>query len=252
MKTKIEDLKANQAAELEKAIAENEVVSAIESATGKTPESVHFYPLYGVDASVTFGNRYGRDEYATLRDALELAEAFPPVARLIRRDGCTSFPTEAWFDAEPGRSGEVQTVSPFFLEVDTACTPNHGHTPTVAIKWAAEIAGRVVSLSVILNPHTVCRWSFNAKNMTNAHAHVIDTELAFPEGWAVWAGDSFPALHHQDGGDNCERMERIKWGRGSADSGHKFTFYSGCGDADLAHHIRRLLALQTSKFAPTR
>lgn len=253
MKTKIEELKAKHAAELAAATAEAEIREAIETATGLSPRSVHIYPLYGKDASATFGDSFHANPFSSLAEAQKLAEAFPPVPILKRKDGCTSFPTEAWFDALPDakqKESQVQAIAPFLIEMDFACTPSHGHTPKIEISWCAEVAGRIVELSCVLPPHEVCRWSFDGKNKTNALRHIIDTKVIFPEGWAAWPGDSYPVLHHQTGGDNCERMDIVKWARGSNDSGHKLTFYSGCYDADLAHYLRRLRALATLKFQP--
>lgn len=253
MKTNIEELQAKHAAELAAATAEAEITQAIETATGLTPHSVHLYPLYGRAGSVTFGDAFHTNPFSSLAEAEKLAVAFPPVARLKRKDGCTSFPTEAWWDAQPeakDKENQVQAVAPWLLEMDFACTPSHGHTPKVEISWCAEIAGRIIEVSCVLPPHEVCRWSFSSASRTNAHAHIVDTKVTFPQGWAAWPGDAYPVLHHQDGGDNCERMEMIKWGRGSDDCGHKLTFYSGCSDADLTHYLRRLRALATLKFQP--
>lgn len=253
MKTQIEELKAKQAAELADLIAESEIREAVADATGLEPHNVHLYPLYGRAGSITFGDSFHTNPFSSLAEAQKLAEAFPPVARLKRKDGCTSFPTEAWWDAQPGakeKESQVQTVAPWLVELDFTCTPNHGHTPKVELSWCAEVAGRVMEISCVLPPHEVCRWSFKSRSRTNALAHITDTEVRFPEGWAAWAGDSIPVLHHQIGGDNCERMTPIKWGRGSDDAGHKITFYSGCGDADLAHHLERLRTLATLKFQP--
>lgn len=246
MKTRIEKLQAKHAAELTAATAEAEIIAAIESATGLNPHSIHLYPLYGCDGSATFGDAFHANPFATLEEIETLARAFPPVARLKHKDGCTSFPMKKWWDAQPGakeKENQVHLIAPFLLELDFTCTPSHGHTPKVELSWCAEIAGRIIEIGCILPPHEVCRWDFDTRSRTNEKAHIIDTKITFLEGWAAWAGDSRPVLHHQTGGDNCEHMEQIKWGRGSDDSGHRFTFYSGCSDADLSHHLGRLRAL---------
>jgi hypothetical protein len=251
MKTKIEELKAKHAEELAAATAESEILAAIESATGLAPHSVHLYPLYGRDGSATFGDTFHTNPFATLDEVESLATAFPPVARLKRKNGCVSFPTEKWWDAQPdaeAKESQVQAIAPFLFSLDFACTPSHGHTPRVEISWCAEIAGRIIEIECVLSPHEVCRWSFDSRDRKNELRHILDTKVTFPEGWAAWAGDSAPVLHHQTGGDSCERMHQIKWSRGSDDSGHKFTFYSGCYDANLAHHVRRLRALASLKF----
>lgn len=251
MKNKIAELQAKHAAELATATAEEEIRAAIESVTGLSPRHVHLYSLYGRDGSATFGDAFHANPFATLEDVETLAAAFQPLPRLKRKDGCISFPTEAWWDAQPEaaeKENQIQAIAPFLLELDFACTPSHGHTPKVELSWCAEIAGRIIEIECVLPPHEVCRWSFDTKGRRNVKAHVLDTKVSFPLGWAVWPGDSYPVLHHQQGGDNCERMEQIKWGRGSDDSGHKITYYSGCSDAELLHYVKRLRALATNQF----
>lgn len=248
MKT-LETLQAEHAAALAQLNTEQSIREALAAVPTSVPvRSVHLYPLYGRAGSVTFGGSHYSESFATLTDALALAQAFPPLPRLKVKDSCTSFPTEAWWDAQPDaatpeKEGKVQAVAPFFLEADFVCTPQHGHTPTVEITWCALIAGHILEISVVLAPHTVCRWSFNGVDQRNAYKRITSTDIKFPAGWAAWDGDSLPVLHHQDGGDDTERMEMIRWGRGSDDSGHKFTYYSGCSDADLAHHLQRVIEL---------
>jgi hypothetical protein len=164
---------------------------------------------------------------------------------LLRKDGCTSFPLEAWFDALPEEKqrGEVQLVAPWVMKANFSCVPDHGHEPETEFEWYSEIAGIVCRVSARMSTHAAMSYRFGSKSQQNAKAHIIETVLSFRKGWAVWEGDAVPVLHHQDGGDDTERMSVIRWGRGCNETGHNFTFYSGCSDADPVHHFERLAAL---------
>ena len=237
----IEAIRAKHERKLAEAIAAEEIRETLETATGHAPAQVHVYALYGRDASAQFGNTYGpANDYLTPAEVATIADLFPPLPLVLRKDGCTSFPSADYAAANP--KGTDTEIAPWLLKVDTACVPQHGHAPIFAAEWLAEVAGRRVEITCQLAPHQAFRVSFQKGDNRNRAATIHRTDLEFFGGWSPSRWHS-PTLHHQTAGDNIQRLDRIQWGRGSDDSGHNFTFYTGAADADLAHYLRRVSEL---------
>ena len=239
MKTTLEALKEKHAEEIRKATLEAEISEAI-TAAGFTPRQVFIHDLYGVSASVSFGDTYSHAEKCPLADVIALAEAFPPMPLTLRKDGCTSFVLTSYAESlPPEKAGTLRDIAPWKIEADFACVPQHGHAPTVAVKWVATVAGHAVSFACYLEPHSVLSVSFDGRDQRNAYRHIINTQVQFRP---AWGGSDRPVLHHPVSGDNAEQMERIQWGRGSSESGHNFTYYTGAVDVPLAYYLRRIMA----------
>lgn len=239
IETTIEEIKAKA----ERQIREAQTEFAIQEAVGRECR-VFISALYGSEASVEFFGGF-RGERATPAQVAELFRAFPPLPMLLRKDGCTSFPLESWFDALPKdkQKGEVRLLAPWVMKANFSCVPDHGHEPETETEWYSEIAGIVCRVSARMSTHAAMSYQFKSKSRQNTKGLIIETVVGFRKGWAAWEGDAVPVLHHQDGGDNAERMSVIRWGRGCDKTGHNFTFYSGCSDADPVHHFERLAAL---------
>jgi hypothetical protein len=139
------ELSAKQAADILALKAKHAVLGLLgDLITGYQPPFVHYSKLYGTKGSLNFGHcqydsiREGKNPNRALLAAL-LAK-FPPLPKVLYKDGCTSFRweggiTEKDKQAEAEGRTNITEVYPVIIKIETA------QSQTAKFCWCADLGG---------------------------------------------------------------------------------------------------------------
>jgi len=140
--SKVQELLAEHAEKLAAAEREDAIRAALEAAGLPAPRFVHTTSLYGIVATVSYGDayaRYGSEDGLTLAEALTLAEKLPGVPLVAVRDGCLSFRplpyVEALTEADKERWDSETQVCPVLAKIEAL------HGPQLRLEWVSDLPG---------------------------------------------------------------------------------------------------------------
>ena len=229
----IEELKKKQAEDLRRAELAAEAEQQVAAKLGDEFPwlQVYVYQVHGVELGLKIGTiEYGRqpDRALKVSQVITAMEALPPVSMGRYKYGWTSFQplqVREEFDS----ACVVDPIGPAYLEINATCTPQHGHTPDCEWHWFTELDGRLCDVSAVMSVHRVAQVHFEFDPAVPGELRrVRSTKVSFVRPW-VEDPSPGPTLLGPDG----KPMERIAFGGGSSESGHRMRYYTMDPEADF-------------------
>lgn len=188
----IEELKAAQAAEIEKTMRLNALEQEVTDRVGFAPNHVHEYPLYGTCGTIAFGAHLSAasDNKLSISSVVQLIEALPPIGLSRLVNGWTTFtpPSYEHSGEKEALTGKFTPVSPVLLEVDCGMTPLHGYAPEVSFRWITEIDRKYYWVQAYVLSFKIVEASFDKeprrRDDGDGPRRVLRTNLVFRNPWA--------------------------------------------------------------------
>ncbi len=215
--SKVEKLRQEMAEKMAQAEREDAIAAALDKIGAPKPHMIHLHNLYGSCASLSYGDRYGRDPGLTMADVLKLAELFPGVPRVQVRDGCLSFQPKPYVDSLPeekknGWASEMD-VCPVLVKMDGAA----GCGTSLEIEWYTDLPGvGIVEVSCNFRYPPASVGTYSAKRTKFMGGFKYETPAT-----------TINAYHVKDDAGEilAEVQPRITWGSGGPEYPKPVTYF---------------------------
>ncbi len=168
----------------------------------------------------------------SLRSALIVAEAFPPIPLMRVGRGCGKFAPEMFAKD----CVDYTDVAPFWFHIDCADIRN---APKSSLHWFTMIDTYVVRIECKMNLlHDVNPVRYDRCSGRT----VLQTVIRFPE-WLQneHRTDCPPAVHHQELGDDFDHFQHAIHQVALPEHGHVFDYFSLYNDLDLVYYLKTLI-----------
>jgi len=232
--TTVEELKKKHAEELAKAEREDALLKTLENMGAPQPSMVFQHSLYGSEGSIVYGNTfagyYDKSPF-TLQDALEVAEALPPIPLVYVKDGCVSIRSREHVDSIPEEKKEQ-----WQQEEDIGAVKIEADGFGVNVKWETRIGDDRWSVCCEFPPHKF--------RTLHAKAHRVKYRGGFRyDHKTVSVPDTFTPVYAEDEATPLGEARPVRFWSDETSIGNHVVVFSVYGKAMLEpkHVIRALM-----------